>query len=124
MPDGTGKESVPMIMNPLLVVITVSSGIGENVNVNPSLVVVTGVVRPVGMLKLSVPIKTTPPLVEGLVSAVAVGFADCGGGGKVNVKPSVVSVTGVVCPVGTVIVAVPTMITPVVEMTERVAVFS
>jgi hypothetical protein len=132
-PVGTGTVFVPQTKKPPLEVNTTPSGrvsvraipvgapVGKNVKVSPSKVVVTGVVKPVGTVKVSVPkiispadeVATTP---SGRVSVTALPPASPVGW-NVKVSPSNVVVTGVLRPVGTVKVSDPKMMRPAEEVT-------
>lgn len=143
-PVGAVKVSDPIMMIPELDITVCPSGsvnvvgwsgsvvdwelVGKKVNVSPSVVTVNGVVRPVGAVKVSDPIMTTPELdmtvsPSGSVNVVGRPGGEVieeleDGGRNVKVSPSVMMTVGLVRPVGTDIVSVPPMIiTPEEETT-------
>ena len=99
----------------------VCAGCGPKVKVSPSVVTVRGVLCPTGTVTMFVPqakspdaeVTTTP---SGKVSVDAPGVC-AGCCPNVKVSPSVVTVTGVLCPMGTVTVFVPQTNTPAWDVT-------
>jgi phage shock protein PspC (stress-responsive transcriptional regulator) len=99
----------------------VCAGCGPKVKVSPSVVTVIGVLCPMGTVTVFVPqtkspeaeVTTTP---SGKVWVDAPGVC-AGCDPKVKVSPSVVTVTGVLCPMGTVTVFVPQTSTPAWDVT-------
>ena len=107
----------------------VDGGSGKNVNVSPSVISVVGVLKPVGITIVLVSHIKSPgdDVIIAPSGKVVVdtpdGGRDVGGGvtasvgSKVNVSPSIVSVTGVVSPTGIVKVTVSQISRPDCEVT-------
>lgn len=139
-PVGAVNVSDPMMMTPELEITVCPSGsvkvvgrsggavvceVGRKVKVWSSVVTVVRLVRPVGAVKVSDPIMITPELDITVCPSGSVNVVGRSGGDvlceldgrNVKVWPSVVTVVGLVRPVGAVKLSDPMIITPELEIT-------